>query len=321
MILIITLNPLLEKRYFVEKLEISKTHRVEKYKFSAGGKGINVGRELNKLGLENLSIVPIGGNTGKIYRHTIENEKISFSAISVKSELRTGTVIVEKGKRVTSFIEPGFPLSSDDISKIKEKINKMIENASTVVFAGSVPNKESAEIICSGINWANQLDKVTLLDTYGTHLKSCVKSSPMIIHNNIEEVSKSLNIPLKKEKEVLDYLKSLYESGVKIAVLTDGENPAYALKFGYYYKIYPPKITEIDSTGSGDSFVAGLIYGLEKDLVFSETLRIATALGTLNAATISVSTVEKDDCDKLVPLVKIEEIGDKMKVIDDSPRY
>ena len=321
MVLNITLNPLLEKRYRTDKIELGKTHRITEESFAAGGKGINISRQLDKLGMGNLSIFPLGGHAGKIYRHVIEKEKINFSAISVKADMRLGTVVIENEKRVTSFIESGNPLSVEDIKKIEDKIEKMIENASVVVFAGSVPNKDAAEIICGGIENGNRLDKITVLDTHGEHLEKCLSAAPMIVHNNIEEVRKSLNVPLKSEGEIADFLKSVYKKGVKIVALTDGKNPAYAMKFGYLYKIYPPEIIEADSTGSGDSFLAGLIYGLENDLVFTEILKIAAALGSANAAKLSVASVETAELESLLNSVKIEELGEKMKVIDDSPRY
>ena len=36
------------------------------------------------------------------------------------------------------------------------------------------------------------------------------------------------------------------------------------LNLDFNYKIESPQINEIDSTGCGDAFMAGIIYGLEK---------------------------------------------------------
>ena len=321
MILTITLNPLLEKRYFVEKIKSGKTFRSRNDYYAAGGKGINVSRQLNLLGIDNLALIPIGGHTGKIYRHVIESEEMKFSAMSVKSEMRLGSVIVEDGKKVTTVIGENIPLLESDIVKIKDKLDKMIENASTVVFAGSVPDEQSAEIICSVIEKGNELDKITLLDTYGQHLAKCIGTAPMVVHNNVTEIRSSLNLPLVNEEEIISYLKFLYKSGVKIAAVTDGRNPAYFLKFGFLYKVVPPKVKEIDSTGSGDSLVAGIIYGLEKDLVFNKIMEQSVALGAANASRLSTSSVQKDLMEELAKKVKITEIGEKMKVIDDSPQY
>jgi len=321
MILTLTLNPLLEKRYFVENIKSGKTLRSRKDYYSAGGKGVNVSRQLNLLGMNNLALIPIGGNTGKIYRHVIEAEGINFSAMSVKSEMRMGSVIIGDDSKVTTVIGENIPLLKSDITKINEKLGKMIENASAVVVAGSVPDEKSAEIICRVIERGNELDKITLLDTYGTHLKECLSAAPFVVHNNIAEIKNSLNLTLTTEDEIISYLKFLYKSGVKIAAVTDGKNPAYFLKFGFLYKVIPPKIKEVDSTGSGDSLVAGMIYGLEKDLVFNNIMAKSVALGAANASQLSTSSVNAEQMNELAKKVKITEIGEKMKVIDDSPNY
>jgi len=45
------------------------------------------------------------------------------------------------------------------------------------------------------------------------------------------------------------------------------------------------------------------------------------ALGAANASRLSTSSVQKDLMEELAKKVKITEIGEKMKVIDDSPQY
>ncbi len=319
MVITVTLNPLLERRFFVKNFEKGKTYRVGKSVYSAGGKGINVGRELNLLGIKNLAVVPIGGNNGKIYRQVIENEGINFYASSVKSEMRDAAVIIEDGKRVTTFISENIALAPQDISKLSAKLEKMYENSSVMLFSGSVPNEDAAEIFFKGIELGNKFDKITFLDTYGAHFKECLDLAPFAVHNNVEEVERSLNIDLQSEQSKIDFLKSLYEKGVKLAFLTDGGNPAYAMKFGYLYKITPPEVNEIDATGSGDVFTAGVIHGIEKDNVFNDFVKYATALASANAAKLETAKVTFEEAKELIDKVTITEIGDKMKVIDDSP--
>ncbi len=321
MVITVTLNPLLEKRYFVENFEKGKTYRVTKKTNTAGGKGINVSRQLNLLGIKNLAVFPLGGNNGKTYRQVIESERINYYAVSVKSETREGALIIENGERVTTFIGDNVPLSENDIGKFLAKIEKVYDNSSIILFAGSVPNEEAAEIICEGIKRGAELDKIVFLDTYGKHLRECLNLAPFAVHNTVAETESSLGIELNDEKSKTDYLKSLYDKGVKLAFLTDGPNPAYAMKFGYLYKIVPPKIRETDATGSGDVFVAGLIHGIEKDNVFNDFVKYASALASANAGKLETASVKFEEAENLIGKVGIFEIGDKMKVIDDSPNY
>ena len=202
---------------------------------------------------------------------------------------------------------------------LNRRLDKMIQNCEVVVFSGSSPCDETDSIIPYGIELANKYDKVSVCDTYGKHLQSCIDAAPTIMHNNLSEIKSSLGINLNSETSILEFLKHLYTKNIKRAFLTDGSNNFYASNFNYIYKIKPLKIPDIDSTGSGDSFVAGIINGWIKSDIFEDSLKFATAVAGLNAATFDVSNVNPEDVIKIKDKVEILPVGKKTKTIDDSP--
>ena len=103
--------------------------------------------------------------------------------------------------------------------------------------------------------------------------------------------------------------------------LSDGANSLYAEKFDFNYKVDPPKVNIIDSTGSGDAFVAGIAYGLENSFVFDEFLKMGVALGSANAEKLTTCEVNFEEMNSYIEQVKVSSIGKKMKIIDDSPKY
>ena len=144
--------------------------------------------------------------------------------------------------------------------------------------------------------------------------------SPTILHNNISEIENSLQTSLKTESERMDFLNHLYSKGIKQAFITNGKENTYAANFDYHYKVENPSIREIDATGSGDCFIAGIVYGINKGHTFEESLKLASALGALNASSFEVCNVALEDAEKLVDKVKIFTVGKKMKKIDVTPR-
>jgi len=320
MILTVTINPLLENRIEVDSFQLGNVSRGNKKYFKAGGKGINVSRQLDNLQIQNSAILFLGGNNGKQLRKVLIDENINFTSISCKGENRAATLAIEKSKnRITSVFEPTAPLSTNEINEFKTKLIKMIQNSKIVIFSGSVPNKEAASIITYGIELANELDKTTILDTYGEHLQDCINANPTIIHNNVHELENSLGIQLRNEKQKVAFLKKLYEQWIKLAFITNGAQLTYASKFDFIYKIKPIKITEIDATGSGDAFVSGIAYGLIKALVFDVFVKIASALGIVNASRWDVCTTKLSETENIVDLISVKPVGKKMKLIDDSP--
>ena len=320
MVLTVTINPLLEHRLTYSRTVMNEKNREGKLSFAAGGKGINVCRQLKQLGVQNIALTFSGGTFGKLFREAIKSEGLDFSLINVSSETRVCPVIIDSGNKKASYY---FPVNPIIMKEEKEtfilQMEKMIKNCEIVVFSGSSPCKETEDIFPIGIEMAKRYDKISICDTYGNHLKESYYAAPRIIHNNIEEIESSLSIKLENEKDKLDFLDSLYNYGIKQTFLTDEANDFYSSNFDFHYKVTVPKIDLVDSTGSGDSFVAGIAYGWHHNLTFTEQIKFAVALGSANAETFDVAIISKEKAEELINLVEVVSVGKKMKIIDDSP--
>jgi 1-phosphofructokinase family hexose kinase len=320
MILIITLNPLLEKRFTYEQVKIGTVNRKGITKITAGGKGINVSRQLKKFGIKSLNYFFSGGPNGKIFRDSLKAEGLEITFIPSKSETRDAAIVIsEKDKIISSYFSENPKILQSEVDEFKSKLDKMIQNCEVVVFSGSSPCDEADTIIPYGIKLANKYDKVSICDTYGKSLQSCIDASPTIIHNNLSEIKASLKINLDSETSIVNFLNNLYTKNIKRAYLTDGSNNFYASNFNYIYKIKPLKIKTIDSTGSGDSFVAGIIDGWINSDLFEDSLKFSTAVAGMNAASFDVSSVIPEEAIKLKDKVEVLPVGKKTKIIDDSP--
>ncbi len=322
MILTVTLNPLLENRFYFSEITLGKVNRSNRNEFKAGGKGINVSRQLSLLNVPNTALTFAGGSNGKTYRSILSEENINTVYISSSANTRSAALIIEKEKEtITSYFEPNPEITEKEAADFKNKLEKMIVNSSIVVFSGSSPNQFTDDIVSFGIKKANELDKISVLDTYGNHLQMCIDAEPTVLHNNVDEIESSLNIKLRDEKDKIEFLKYLNSKNIKLSFLTDGGNPGYAAKYDFHYKFWTEKLKARDATGSGDAFTAGIVYGLERALVFEDFLKTASALGAANASEWSTCNVPKDKMNAFYGGVQIETLGKKMKLIDDTPDY
>jgi len=314
MILTVTTNPLLERRLLVDELYPGSEHRAKSERYTAGGKGINVSRQLTLLGVDNLAYTFIGGNNGRIFRSILTAEQINFTFVQTKNETRSAQLIIdEKSGKVSTFFGLNAQISQKEADEFKSKLRKVIGSCEMVIFSGSSPGVFCDDIIPFGIRTAHENDKISVCDTYGAHLKSCIESAPTIIHNNIHETEASLNISLKNESEITEYLDYLYSLGVKQSYLTNGKNPVYCSSFNYIYKAEPPEITELNATGSGDAFTSGIACGLHRAFTFEDTLAMASGLGAANALRSDVCCAGEAEYKSLMSGVKISTIGKKMR--------
>jgi 1-phosphofructokinase family hexose kinase len=320
MILTVTINPLLEQRFTFKNILPGVQNRNGKLVLAAGGKGINVSRQLSRLGVNNIALTFAGGINGKLFRNSIKNEGIDFSIINTISETRICTIVIDSSsKKVDYFFSENQSITKDEVEKFITKLEKMIRNCEIVIFSGSSPCKETDPVFPAGIELANKYGKVSFCDTYGRHLQHCYSASPTVVHNNITEVEKSLNVNLNSEKDKLAFLTKLYLKNIKQVYLTNGGEKSYASNFDFHYEVSIPNIDVVDPTGSGDSFVSGIAYGWHKSIVFKDQLKIGTALGAVNAASFDVSNVKYDEIAKLLDIIEVLPVGKKLKQIDDTP--
>ncbi|MCZ6679310.1 MAG: PfkB family carbohydrate kinase [Candidatus Poribacteria bacterium] len=94
-------------------------------------------------------------------------------------------------------------------------------------------------------------------------------------------------------------LQRLCEFGAKIAVVTLGERGCVAKweKGIFAFPAFPVNV--IDTTGAGDAFHGGFIYGLLQDWPVEQTIRFASAVAALNCCNLGgrsgLPTVEEVD--------------------------
>jgi 1-phosphofructokinase family hexose kinase len=321
MILTVTLNPLLERRIAYNSISLGVVNRDGNIEIKSGGKGINVNRQLNNLGIDNLGLTFAGGSSGRELKDVLHSEKIKSVLIHTEAKTREALIFIdESGKSVTSCFGRNSEITLKEVEEFKLKLEKMIPNYEMIILSGSSPSHETDSIFPAAIEWANQHDKIIICDTYGDHLKDCLNAGPTILHNTIDEIENSLHIKLNNEQDKINFLSSLYANNIKQAYLTEGNKPFVASNFDYHFRIIPPAVMSIDSTGSGDAFTAGIAYGWHNDLVFEDTLTTAVALGAANASVFDVCNVKINDFEELKTSVIITPVGKKMKVIDVKPQ-
>jgi len=63
--------------------------------------------------------------------------------------------------------------------------------------------------------------------------------------------------------------------------VTDGSGAVYYRgKSGDVYRVYPPKVTAVDTVGAGDSFVAGYLYAVCNGIEGVEAVKVAVAVSS-----------------------------------------
>jgi ribokinase len=94
-------------------------------------------------------------------------------------------------------------------------------------------------------------------------------------------VSDAFAVGFSGTKDMRQALRSLARFGPKAVVITRGTKGSAALEAGRYYRHPAFKVNAVDTTGAGDSFHAGYIYGLLKEYEMPERLRLGAAVAAI----------------------------------------
>jgi 6-phosphofructokinase 2 len=118
---------------------------------------------------------------------------------------------------------------------------------------------------------------------------------------------------LPDEESVIDAATELVGRGIEVALISMGSQGLIAASKSYTYKVIPPKVKVKSAVGAGDCTVAGFALRLSRNEPLIEACRLGGAMGAAAVLTPGTELCRRNDVEKLLNKVKIEEISRKKK--------
>jgi fructose-1-phosphate kinase PfkB-like protein len=144
----------------------------------------------------------------------------------------------------------------------------------------------------------------TVLDSYGPALRSGLKGRPTIIKLNRAEYESTFGVRLNRglHKALGAFLR---RTGAEACILTDGAEPVVGMTPDLIVTVLPPRVKVINPTGSGDSMLAGILYGLLRGWQFPRALQFGAAAGAANASRWDVAVARTREIRTLAERTKV----------------
>lgn len=309
MIVTVTANAAIDKRYVVENNLTGQVNRVKSCVATAGGKGLNVSRVAVLAGAEVIATGFLGGYSGKFIHEKIQDQGIISDFVWCEGESRSCINIWDENARTqTEFLEPGFTVREQDVEQMIEKFKALLCKADMITISGSVPKGTDQTLYIKMLEEAAKAGKKVILDTSGKLLEQCVEARPYMIKPNMDEIRMLTGKKLENRDELLDAAEMLHKKGIEIVVISRGkEGSIISCKEGVF-EAKVPKIDAVNTVGCGDSMIAGFAIGLEKNLPIEETIRLASAISAANALRMETGYFLKEDLEDLLPQISISKI-------------
>lgn len=306
MILTVTLNAAIDKRYVVEGFRTGEVNRVKECTYVPGGKGLNVSKPASIYGAEVVATGFAGGHAGAYIEDALKPFGIRSAFYHVDAESRSCINIWDEVNQVqTEFLEPGFTLTEEDFAGFEAKFRQLVQEAKVVAMSGSVPKGLDGTAYQRLVKIVKDAGITVILDTSGKLLEMGIEAIPTMIKPNIDEIRMLTGKRCDDISEIIEAARAIHERGVKIVAVSLGADGSLAVGDDGIFRARVPKIDAVNTVGCGDSMIAGFALGLSKGLPLEETLRLASAISAAAAMREETGFFVMEDMEKLLPQIEI----------------
>ncbi len=292
MIYTLTPNPSLD---FVTRLcdfSVGEINRSTEDFFSIGGKGINVSRVLKNLEVSSVALGFCGGFTGDIIKHNLDKSGISHDFVPL-SRRNCRINIKIKAQSETDINAKGPEITNEDKAALFEKIGAL-SSEDTLILSGSVPPGLDSNFYGEILSLTAEKSVKAVVDAEGDLLLSSLKYRPFLVKPNLSELEGIFKKPLNSHEEISECAKELISLGAEnVLVSMGGDGAALFTRDGDKIFCGAPCKKTVNTTGAGDSMVAGFVFGFawKQDLSFA--LKMGICAGSASA--FSDTLPEKDE--------------------------
>jgi len=283
MILCLTPNPAVDRTVYVPSIQLGEVHRATRTLTAAGGKGLNAARTIRTLGSEPFCMGPIGGYTGDLLADLARREGLSAQWTRIKNETRMCMILVQEGQDATVINESGAGIAESECDSLMEDVCRQAANMDIICSCGSLLPGFSKERYKSLLLRLVAMGRQVWLDTSGEALRAALDVPGVCIKVNAAELSAAVDQNLSTSKSVLKAMRHLRDRGISQVAVTLGKDGGVLQTSEGVWSGQPPKIDLVSSVGSGDAFLGGLLFSLEKNTNPETALRNAVAAGAANA--------------------------------------
>lgn len=241
---------------------------------------------------------------------------------------------VAEARQVTELVEPAVVASAAEQERFAAAYDRLLEQASAVVIAGSAIGGADREVYAEMVRRARRRGVPTLLDAYHGHGRAALAAAPSIVKINRAELAELAGTAVNTEPARTAAYRDLCDRhGVRWVIVSAGAEGIEACDGERLLRAAAPALPVVNSIGSGDAASAGVAAALvgatgvpvagvvagpnrapraaasapteQADL--AAAARLAVACGTANCLTATPGSVSREAIMRLLAEVTVTE--------------
>jgi 6-phosphofructokinase 2 len=273
------LNPALDVSYHVGKLIPEQKSRSDTARHDPGGNGINIARAFKRMQIESHTFCVTAGSVGQILEDLLDHELTNIHYEHVDGNTRINATIIElETRQQFQVVDSGTDIPIQQLNRISDDFIKHSGNGFAIITGSTQPNVPK-DLYANLIKRIDAQGGKAVIDSHGEVLKSAIDAKPFLIKPNKYELETLLQVALPTVEAIAHTARQIQQGGVTNVCVSLGEGGA--LLTSPENSFYAPalKVAINTTVGAGDSMVAGMVAGFQKENSAEAALRFGIACG------------------------------------------
>jgi 6-phosphofructokinase 2 len=251
------------------------------------------------LGGDALALIMTGGVTGRLVEELLNEAGVRWQALGIRGRTRISFTVHDRQSGLEyRFVPEGPNVEQDEWNRALDILKKV--EGEWIVASGSLPRGVPAEFYAQAAAIATRRGQQFVLDTSGAALRAAIGHGMDLLKLSLSEleflIGRELHTPQLQEKEVASLISA---GAARMIAVSLGRDGAILGTSGGITRLPSVRIEECSAVGAGDSFLAGLVFGLAQGMSHREALALGIAAGAASVATYGTAQMRRTDVETL----------------------
>jgi 1-phosphofructokinase family hexose kinase len=292
MIYTVSTNPALDLILTVPAIDFDVVLRAHTVRRALGGKGFNVSRYLQALGMDSVAVAFAGGFTGQALAAGLRAGGIATDFIPLEEETRTNVVVAEPSGRHIKANQAGATIPPAGKQAFWDLLRRRAQPGDLWVLTGSLAPGLEEDFYAEVGTELRRRGAAFVLDTSGGALRRGCAAGPRLVKPNVVEAEEFTGRTIDSPAAAAAAAGAFLAAGAELVILSLGKDGAIVAGEGALLHLQGPPVTVKTAVGAGDAVVAGAVYALRGGLGVAE-IGVAE-IGRWGVATATVTAMHDD---------------------------